>query len=80
MFQRPIRDVVRPTAKTIGRIANTAEEFVEAGEKLLQRKDSADWLGRAENFCRNILDKTWAEMNELIKETIAKAKAAKMAG
>lgn len=82
VISTPIRDVVRPYGESrLVEIVSTAEELVKAGETLLQTKDSADWQTRADEFLSKISwDKTWSEMNELIKETIAgKPKAAKMA-
>lgn len=82
VISTPVRDVVRPYYEiNLVEIAQTAEEFVEAGERILRRKDSAEWLSRADEFLSKMSwDKTWAEMNRLIKETIArKPKAAKMA-
>lgn len=82
VISTPIRDVVTPYHdKNLVEIAETAEQFVAAGDKLLQNKDSAEWLGRADEFLSQISwNKTWAEMNDLIKKAIAeKPKAAKQA-
>ena len=80
MISTPIRDVVSPYyEKNLVEIAQTAEEFINAGEKILQNENSTEWLNRADEFLSEMSwDKTWAEMNGLIKEEIAeKPKAAK---
>ena len=73
VISTPIRDVVRPYKdENLVEIAETAEEFVAAGEKILSNKDSAEWLNRVDEFLSQISwNKTWAEMNHLIVETIA---------
>ncbi len=67
----PIRDVVRPYGEqNLVSIASTAEEFVAAAEKILERGNSDDWRKRADEFLSKISwDKTYAQMRELIDET-----------
>ncbi len=71
-----IRDVVRPYAdENLVAIASTAEEFVAATEKILERGNSDEWLARADEFLsKNSWDKTFARMNELIDETVAESR------
>ena len=80
VISTPIRDVVNPYyEKNLVAIAQTAEEFINAGEKILHNEDSTDRLNRADKFLSEMSwDKTWAEMNGLIQEEIAETpKAAK---
>jgi glycosyltransferase involved in cell wall biosynthesis len=74
-----IRDVVRPYyEKNLVEIAQTAEEFVAAGEKLLTAEKS-EWLLRVDDFLsRMSWDKTFSEMSRQINDAISeKPKAAK---
>jgi UDP-galactopyranose mutase len=68
----PIRDVMQPYGeKDLVEIASTAQEFVSAGEIILQA-DKTEWLERVDEFLAEMSwDKTWAEMAQLISETIA---------
>lgn len=68
----PIRDVVRPYGElNLVHIAETAEEFVAAGDEAL-REDSDERLKRADEFLSQISwDKTWAQMANLIDEAIS---------
>ncbi len=80
VISTPIRDVVTPYYENnLVEIAQTAEEFINAGERILQNEDSTKWLKRADEFLSEMSwDKTWAEMNQLIKDEIKeKPKAAK---
>ena len=73
----PIRDVVRPYGElNLVSIASTAEEFVAAAEKILERGNSDDWQTRADEFLsQNSWDKTFTKMKKLIDETNAESKA-----
>lgn len=76
----PIRVVVNPYGeKDLVKIARTAEEFVAAGEQILQSRGSTGQMNRADEFLSEMSwDKTWSEMNRLVRETIAeKSKSAK---
>ena len=68
-----IRDVVRPYGEqNLVSIASTAEEFVAAAEKILERGNSDDWRNRADEFLsKNSWDKTFAQINELIAKQIS---------
>jgi UDP-galactopyranose mutase len=79
VISTPIRDVVRPYGdKNLVEIASTAQEFVAAGEKLLEM-DEAGWIERVDAFLSQMSwDKTFAEMARLINEAIGeKPKTAK---
>lgn len=69
----PIRDVIRPYGEMkLVRIAETAEESVAACEKALQ-ENSSERLKSADEFLAGISwDKTWTEMNDLIKKNVRK--------
>lgn len=69
----PIRDVVRPYGElNLARIAKTPEEFVAACEKALQ-ENAAGRLTKTDEFLAGISwDKTWTEMNDLIKKNVRK--------
>ncbi len=73
-----IRDVVRPYGElNLVSIASTAEEFVAAAEKILERGNSDEWRNRADEFLsKNSWDKTFAQMNELIAKQISEEKNA----
>ncbi len=78
VISTPIRDVVCPYGeKGLVYIAQTAEEFVAAGEKALT-KSASDRLQKTDEFLSyNSWDKTFSKMVRLIGETIAeKPKAA----
>lgn len=69
----PIRDVVKPYGElNLVHIASTAEEFVAACDAALQ-EDAAERLPKADKFLSQISwDKTWAQMNNIISETVRK--------
>ncbi len=78
VISAPIRDVVRPYGEqNLVEIAETAEEFAAAGDKLLQM-EKMEWLETVDEFLVHISwDKTWYEMKRLIDEAIGeKPKAA----
>ncbi|MBX7174551.1 MAG: glycosyltransferase family 1 protein [Pyrinomonadaceae bacterium] len=81
VISTPIQDVVRPyQEKGLVEIANNAEDFIAAGEKILKRGNFDDWLKQVDKFLSQISwDKTWKEMNNLISEIIEKPKAAEKA-
>ncbi len=68
-----IKDVVTPYGITnLVHIADTAEEFIKAGEIELNKKDKTQWLGKVDNFLsQNSWDKTWARMMQHISTSIA---------
>jgi len=74
----PIRDVVRPYGEqNLVEIASTAKEFAVAGEEILQGKNSAERLKRADEFLAQMSwNKTWAEMYLLIIKVIGKKQKA----
>ena len=74
-----IRDVVRPYGELkLVEIADTADEFVAAAEKLLAKTDRSEWLKRVDAFLENISwDKTWAQMSELIDQVVAGKRSAR---
>ena len=69
-----IRDVVKPYGDlNLVEIADTAEEFVAAAEKILERGNSDDWLKKVDVFLEDISwDKTFSEMTDLINEELGK--------
>ena len=71
-----IRDVVIPYGKQgLVSIADTAEEFIKAGEKILSNPKDPQWLTRVDQFLKTISwDDTWAFMNNRIAETIQRKK------
>jgi UDP-galactopyranose mutase len=74
-----IRDVVRPYGELkLVEIADTAEEFIAAAEKIFSNPAQADWLKRVDAFLENISwDKTWAQMSDLIDEVIERKRPAR---
>lgn len=72
VISTPIRDVVRPYhEKGLVYIIGSPEDFSSAIVKALQEHSTAK-IKRADEFlANNSWDKTWAEMNRLITETIA---------
>lgn len=72
VISTPIRDVVRPYGEQkLVEIAQTAEEFVAAGEKILQLGNLTEWQARVDEFLsQTSWDKTWQQMTELIAEEI----------
>jgi UDP-galactopyranose mutase len=73
-----IRDVVRPYGELkLVEIADTADEFIRAAEKIFSRSDGAEWLRRVDAFLEDVSwDKTWTEMSELIDEVIERRRPA----
>lgn len=72
VISTPIRDVVRPYGEqNLVEIAQTAEEFATAGDRLLEM-EKTEWLSRADKFLAQISwDKTFTEMTRLIEESIS---------
>lgn len=67
-----ITDVVHPYAETgLVDIADTADEFIKYGEKILSNPDDAGWLAETDEFLADVSwDRTWEQMNKLIEEAI----------
>lgn len=86
VISTPIRDVVSPYGENdLVEIAETAEEFVAAADKILERGNSDEWLAEVDEFLKDISwDKTWAEMVKLIEKSLTEKenskKTAKTAG
>jgi UDP-galactopyranose mutase len=76
-----IRDVVRPYGDLkLVEIADTADEFIAAAEKILSQRSQADWLSRVDAFIQGISwDKTWAQMSDLIDGVIERKRPARSA-
>jgi len=76
-----IRDVVRPYGELkLVEIADTADEFIQAAEKILSRSAESDWLTRVDAFLEGISwDKTWAQMSQLIDDVIDRRMPARSA-
>lgn len=68
----PILDVVRPYGeKALVAIAQSAEEFVKAGERILQTGRSPAWLRRVDRHLAAMSwDKTWDAMHHLMRERL----------
>ena len=66
-----INDVVDPYGVNgLAYIINTPEEFVKAGEHILQSTRYDEWLQDVDNFlAENSWDNTWSRMATIIKET-----------
>jgi UDP-galactopyranose mutase len=74
VISAPIRDVVRPYGeRKLVEIAGTAEEFVAAGDKILQLGNLSEWQARVDEFLAHMSwDQTWKQMTGLIEEAIEK--------
>lgn len=72
VISTPIRDVVEPYGeKGLVKIAETAEEFAAAADKILERGNSDQWLVEVDDFLKNISwDKTHEAMTEIISEEL----------
>lgn len=73
-----IRDVLRPYGELkLVEIADSADEFIAAAEKILSKPAQTEWLKRVDAFVQNISwDKTWAQMSDLIDEVIERKRRA----
>jgi UDP-galactopyranose mutase len=68
-----IRDVVRPYGDlNLVRIADRPFDFIRAAEDFMTTGgNNPEWLKRVDDFLRDISwDKTWAQMSDLINQTI----------
>ena len=76
-----IRDVVRPYGELkLVEIADTADELIQAAEKILSRSSESDWLDRVDAFLEGVSwDKTWAQMSQLIDEVVDRRTLARAA-
>jgi len=74
-----IRDVVRPYGELkLVEIADTADEFIQAAEKILAGSANSDWLTRVDAFLEGISwDKTWAQMSQLIDDVVDRRRPAR---
>jgi len=66
----PIRDVVRPYGQLgLARIAENADEFINAAEQAMNLSMSMKWQERADEFVRGLSwDSVWGAMDRLIEE------------
>ncbi len=69
-----ITDVVTPYGKQgLVHIADTAEEFIIAAEKIFNDKNKNEWKIKVDQFLKNISwNKTWHHMFALIEEALEK--------
>jgi len=69
-----ITDVVTPYGKQgLVHIADTANEFIEAAEKIFNEKNKEEWMRKVDTFLSNISwNKTWNRMSLLIEEALGK--------
>jgi glycosyltransferase involved in cell wall biosynthesis len=67
-----ITDVVNPYGKKgLVHIADTAEEFIVEGEKILANKSDAEWSKKVDEFLSDISwNKTWRRMATIIDDTL----------
>jgi UDP-galactopyranose mutase len=67
-----IKDVVDPYHKNeLVEIADDAETFVAAAERIFKRHDKTAWLQKVDDFlANNSWDKTWAAMFKLMNMAI----------
>jgi UDP-galactopyranose mutase len=68
-----IRDVIRPYGELgLVRIADSPTEFIRAAEDFMtEGEKNSEWLKRVDDFLADISwDKTWAQMSDLINQTI----------
>jgi len=72
-----IKDVVRPYGELkLVEIADTAEDFIRAAEKILARSSDSrsteqEWLARVDAYIGNLSwDKTWSQMSSLIDRVV----------
>ena len=67
-----ITDVIRPYGElNLVKIADRPIEFIRAAEDFMSRGENADWLHRVDEFLADMSwDKTWAQMSDLIDQTI----------
>src|SRR6185503_447472 len=67
-----IRDVVRPYGElNLVRIADSPTDFIRAAEDFMTMENNGEWLSRVDEFLADISwDKTWAQMSDLINQTI----------
>ena len=74
-----IKDVVRPYGEMkLVEIADTADEFIAAAEKILSGSNRSEWLQKVDAFLENISwDKTWSQMSGLIDEVIERKRPAR---
>jgi glycosyltransferase involved in cell wall biosynthesis len=79
VISTPIRDVVRPYGEEeLVEIAGTVEEFVAAAEKYLKDEDSFERRKLADDFLsQTSWDKTWKQMNGLIRDALKPTPKAK---
>jgi UDP-galactopyranose mutase len=66
--------VVTPYGKQgLVHIADTANEFIEAAEKIFNEKNKEEWMRKVDTFLSNISwNKTWNRMSLLIEEALGK--------
>ncbi len=72
VISTPIRDVVSPYGDLgLVRIANGHSEFLSEADSMLNSPLSIDFVTRVDRFLSQFSwDKTWREMNELMKKTL----------
>ena len=67
-----IKDVVDPYGKqNLVSIIHSAQEFIDAGEKILQQKNKTKWLEEVDGFlAENSWENTFTKMNAIIKKAL----------
>jgi glycosyltransferase involved in cell wall biosynthesis len=72
VISTPINDVIHPyDDEKLVSIGTSADEFIAAAEKELERGHDKTWLAKVDHFLAdNSWDQTWNSMAELIKKTL----------
>ena len=72
VISTPIADVVKPYGeKKLVSIVTSADEFINAAEKILNQKNKKSWLKKVDEFLSdNSWDNTFQQMNSIIKNTL----------
>src|SRR4029078_11559567 len=70
VISTPIRDVVRPDGDNkLVHIVSSADEFIKAAEKELNKKRKTSWLKKVDDFLLyNSWDRTWGQMVRHIED------------
>jgi glycosyltransferase involved in cell wall biosynthesis len=73
VISTPIKDVVSPYGDNkLVHIANTAEQLVKCGDKILKSRAKKSWLTKVDQFLAgNSWDRTWSEMAKHIETAMA---------
>lgn len=72
-----ITDVVNPYGKNgLVKIADTADEFINAAEEIFSEDDTTEWKNKVDAFlAKNSWNETWHRMSEIIEKALDKKKS-----